>query len=52
MLAPLIGQEASAKPSLSFPGVDTNKSADGVLPSFKGFDGVGGASGDYANAEV
>lgn len=42
LLAPLLVHHASAKPS----------SADNKSATFKGFDGLGGAYADYANAQV
>ena len=45
LLAPLLAQQASAQPT-------PDSSADSTAPTFNGFDGVGGADADYANAEV
>ena len=45
LLAPLLAQPAFAKPSL-------RSVTDSGVPSFNGFDGVGGEDADYANAEV
>ena len=45
LLAPLLAQPASAK-------AIQVSAADNSAPSFNGFDGVGGADADYANAEV
>ena len=42
LLAPLLVHQASAKPS----------SVDKKTATFKGFDGLGGAYADYANAQV
>ncbi len=45
LLAPLLAQPAFAEPSL-------RSVTDTGVPSFNGFDGVGGEDADYANAEV
>ncbi len=45
LLAPLLAQPAFAEPSL-------RSVTDNGVPSFNGFDGVGGEDADYANAEV
>ena len=45
LLSPLIAQQAAAKQIPS-------SSTDSAASSFTGFDGVGGADADYANAEV
>ncbi|DBA94720.1 hypothetical protein WJX77_006122 [Trebouxia sp. C0004] len=45
LLAPLLAQPAFAKPSL-------RSVTDTGVPSFNGFDGVGGEDADYANAEL
>ena len=45
LLAPLLAQPAFAEPSL-------RSITDTGVPSFNGFDGVGGEDADYANAEV
>jgi len=45
LLAPLLAQPAFANPSL-------RSVTDTGVPSFNGFDGVGGEDADYANAEV
>lgn len=45
LLVPLLAQPAFAEPSL-------RNVTDNGVPSFNGFDGVGGEDADYANAEV